>query len=297
MSIAKIIAPLTGAERDSAVLATAFVAAGPFDAHVVALLVRPDPRRSVPAMGSSPLTPEIVQNIINATEEMNKAAGEAARNALEKAAGAAGARIVDRLEKRQAVTCSYQETDGFFADVVARAARLSDLVIFGPLAAADGADINQCFVDVLTKTDRPVILSAVVPSKLTGRIVVAWDGSAAASHAVMGAMPFLTRAQTVTILCVGAQPKAGEETPPFARHIGMGELKEYLALHGVACGEMTIERETKNIGEALLDAARGCGANLLVMGGYGHSHLRETIFGGVTAHIRRTAELPVLMVH
>lgn len=296
MSIAKIIAPVTGAERDAAVLATAFAAAKPFNAHVVALLVRPDPRLSVPAMGA-PLSPQIVQNIITATEELNQAASKAARAATEKSAGLAGAMIVDRPEKRPTVSCSYVETDGYFADVVGRAAWLSDLVVFGPLPTTDGVDINQCFVDVLTKTDRPVLVSAVVPAQLPGTIVIAWDGSAAASHAVMGAMPFLTLAQNVSILHVGAQRKEDEESPGFARRIGVGELKEYLALHGVACSEKTVERGSKHIGEALLDAAQGCGAGLLVMGGYGHSHLRETIFGGVTAHIRRNAELPVLMVH
>lgn len=296
MSIAKIIAPLTGANRDSAVLATAFAAAGPFNAHVVALLVRPDPRLSVPAMGA-PLSPQIVQNIIDATEELNQAASKAARTALERTAAAAGATIVRHLEKSQAVTCSYEEAEGFFSDVVARTARLSDLVVFGPLATTEGADVNECFVDILTRTDRPVLLSATVPTKLTDKLVIAWDGGTAACHAVMGAMPFLTRAKNVTILHVGTDRKEDQENPAFARRIGMTEVKDYLALHGVSCGEKTFERGTKNTGEALLDAALACGADLLVMGGYGHSHLREAIFGGVTAHIRWNAELPVLMVH
>jgi nucleotide-binding universal stress UspA family protein len=296
VSIAKIIAPLTGAKRDSAVLATAFAAAKPFNAHVVALLVRPDPRLSVPAMGA-PLSPQIMQNMINATEELNQAAAKAARAALEGSAAAAGAAIVDRLEKRQTITCSWQEAEGFFADVVARTARLSDLVVFGPLAMTDGADLNECFVDILTKTDRPVLLSAIAPAKFANDAAIAWDGGAPACHAVMGAMPFLKRAQSVTILRIGADRKEDDEKYTFARRATMTELRDYLALHGVTCNERVFERGTKNTGEALLDAALSCGANLLVMGGYGHSHLREAIFGGVTAHIRWNAELPVLMVH
>jgi nucleotide-binding universal stress UspA family protein len=296
MSIAKIIAPLTGAKRDSAVLVTAFAAAKLFNAHVLALLVRPDPRLSVPAMGA-PLSPQTMQNMINATEEVNQAAAKAARTALEESATAAGAAIVDRLEKRQTITCSWHESEGFFADVVARAARLSDLVVFGPLAMTDGADLNECFVDILTKTDRPVLLSAIAPAKFAANAAIAWDGGASASHAVMGAMPFLRRAQSVTVLRVGADRKDDGEKYAFGRRATMAELRDYLALHGVTCAEREFDRGTKNTGEVLLDAALSCGADLLVMGGYGHSHLREAIFGGVTAHIRWHAELPVLMVH
>jgi nucleotide-binding universal stress UspA family protein len=296
MGIAKIIAPLTGARRDSAVLATAFAAARPFNAHVVALLVRPDPRLSMPTMGA-PLSPQVLESMINATEELNQAAAKAARAVLEESAAAAGAAIVDRLEKRQAVTCSWQDAQGFFADVIARAARLSDLVVFGPLAMTDGDDLNESFVDILTKTDRPVLLSAIAPAKLADNVAIAWDGGAAASHAAIGAMPFLRRARSVTILRIGADRKEDDENYSFARRATMSELRDYLALHGVTCNEMLFERGTKNTGEALLDAALSCRADLLVMGGYGHSHLREAIFGGATAHIRWNAELPVLMVH
>lgn len=296
MSIAKIIAPLTGAPRDAAVLATAFAAARPFNAHVAAILVHPDPRLSIPTMGA-PLSPQILQNIINAAEELNQAADKTARATLEKTAAAEGVPIIDRPEKSQAVTCSYRVTDGIFADTVARAARLCDLVVFGPLAASDGADVNECFVDVLTKTDRPVLLSAIAAAKLTGNITIAWDGSTAACHAVIAAMPFLKKAQSVTILHIGAEPKESETSSGFAARAGLHELTDFLVLHGVSCSRKTFGRAEKSMGEALLDAAQGSGADLLVMGGYGHSHLREAIFGGVTAHVRWNAELPVLMVH
>lgn len=71
MSIAKIIAPLTGGNRDKTVLASAFVAAKQFSAHVVALYVRPDPRLAVPYIGA-PLSPNVVEGIINSVQEMNR---------------------------------------------------------------------------------------------------------------------------------------------------------------------------------------------------------------------------------
>ena len=108
--------------------------------------------------------------------------------------------------------------------------------------------------------------------------------------------PFLTRAESVTILHVG-HGKSEEAGSSFLRKTGVHELREYLLLHGISATEQIFERGAKNTGEALLDTAFEGRADLLVMGGYGHSHLRETMFGGVTAHVRWRAELPVLMVH
>lgn len=294
MSVAKIIVPVTGAERDSAALGAAFAAAKPFNAHVLAVIVHPDPRFSIPFMGA-PLSPQVMQNLVDAAAEMNVVAAKTARVTLREAAQAAGVDIVERPGKSDAVTCSLAQMEGFFAGSVAKAARLSDLVVFGPIATADGADVNECFVEILTKTDKPVLLSANRGKNLTRSIAVAWDGRLSACHAVAGALPFLERAEAVTILHVG-EPLKDAETG-FSNRTSLGELKEYLSLHGIVPAVQNFERGTKSTGEALMDAALAVGADLLVMGGYGHSHLRETIFGGVTDHIRWHADLPVLMVH
>jgi nucleotide-binding universal stress UspA family protein len=294
MSIARIIVPVTGTERDAAALAAAFAAAKPFNAHVLAMIVHPDPRLSVPFMGA-PLAPQVVQSLVDATAEVNVTATKAARASLAVTARTAGVEIVDNPRKTEAVTCSFAEMEGFFAGSIAKAARLSDLVVFGPIATADGPDVNECFVEILTKTDKPVLLSANGGRKLTRSIAVAWDGGASACHAITGALPFLKRAEAVTILHVG-EPLQDSQSG-FSIRTSLGELKEYLSLHGVTPAVQNFEGGTKSTGEALLDAALAVGADMLVMGGYGHSRLRETIFGGVTAHIRWHAELPVLMVH
>jgi len=295
MSIGKIIVPVTGTDRDGAALAAAFSVAKPFNAHVVAMIVHPDPRLSIPFMGA-PLSPQVVQNLVDAAAEMNVVATRTVRATLAAAARTAGVRIVDQPQKADAaVTCSFAEMEGSFAGSVARAARLSDLVVFGPITTADGPDVNECFVEILTKTDKPVLLSSHNGKKLTPSIAVAWDGGASACHAITGAMPFLQRAETVTILHVGEPLK--EEEPGYSNRTSLAELKQYLALHGIESSLQNFQQGTKPVGQALLEAALSIGADLLVMGGYGHSHLRETIFGGVTAHIRWHADLPVLMVH
>lgn len=294
MSIAKIIVPVTGADRDSAALVAAFAAARPFNAHVVALMVHPDPRFSIPFMGA-PLSPQVVQSLVDAAAEINVVATKVAKTTLRQVARTADVAIVEQPKRADGVTCSFSEMDGFFSRSVARAARLCDLLVFGPITANDGPDVNECFVEILTRTDRPVLLSGSLESRLTRNIAVAWDGMGAACHAITGARPFLQRAETVSILHVGEPLKYSEEG--YSNRVSLGELKEYLSLHGIGASVRNFEQGTKSTGESLLDAATSVEADLLVMGGFGHSHLRETIFGGVTAHIRAHAHLPVLMVH
>ena len=110
--------------------------------------------------------------------------------------------------------------------------------------------------------------------------------------------PFLTRAESVTILHVGPWKIRGGGIIVSAQDgRSRTQVREYLLPHGISATEQIFERAAKNTGEALLETAFEGRAGLLVMGGYGHSHLRETMFGGVTAHVRWRAELPVLMVH
>jgi nucleotide-binding universal stress UspA family protein len=75
------------------------------------------------------------------------------------------------------------------------------------------------------------------------------------------------------------------------------QVEQYLGLHGLSCTEEKVDHGKRGIGEALLDGASARGADLLVMGGYGHSKLGETIFGGVTQHVRWHTTMPVLMIH
>jgi nucleotide-binding universal stress UspA family protein len=287
MSIAKIVVPLTGAKRDRIALETAFVAAKPSNAHVAALYVSTDPRLALPYMGT-PLSPDVVQAIVDSTAELNQKAASVARATLLETARAADVPYVVAPKRSAQATCSFREMEGFFPQCLAAASRLSDLIVFGPVSPADGPDLADAFVEALLKTERPVLLASKTPKTLTGHITLAWDGSAVAARALLGAMPFFEKAQKITLLSCHAPNKSG---PEFA------DVEEYLALHGLACSQVSVDPGKQGIGAALLAAAIERGSDLLVMGGFGHSHLSEAFFGGVTQHIRWNAALPVLMVH
>ncbi len=142
---------------------------------------------------------------------------------------------------------------------------------------------------VLAGIGRPVLLAPENPPEHIGRrIVVGWDGRGAAANALLSALPFLDKASA-------GRNSVGSASPGEGR--GIDDARDYLALHGVGCSERVVEPGNRSIADALLDAAKGSDCDLLVVGGYGHNRLAESIFGGVTESIVSYRTLPIFMVH
>ncbi len=137
---------------------------------------------------------------------------------------------------------------------------------------------------------RPVIaLPFAGEFKTLGRrVLVAWNGSREAARATHDALPFLTQADKVMVLSVNA---TGEE------HIPGADISTHLARHGVGVEIHNRVQGNIGVGDAILNAASDYGADLLVIGAYGHSRLRELVLGGVTRHLLRHMTVPVLMSH
>ena len=122
------------------------------------------------------------------------------------------------------------------------------------------------------------------------RAAIAWNSSAESSRAVFDALPLLKRAEKVTIITI--DPEGGPDAPASAEAMAAS-----LARHGV---EASVSHTTSGgigVGAALLSRISDEGDDLLVMGGYGHSRLREFVFGGATRHILEQMTVPVLMSH
>ncbi|MDE1938945.1 MAG: universal stress protein [Alphaproteobacteria bacterium] len=289
MPFVKILVPVAGAGRDRFALQTAFAAARPFNAHVVALFVHADPRESVP-YGELPFSPGIVQDLIDTAADLEKAASKAARSTLATLAAESGIRIISAPQRSDAVTVSYQEIAGHLARALDREARLCDLVVFPPIRETDDPEIQDGFIRTLTKLERPVLLSSEKPPEQIGRrVAVGWDGGIACAHALTAALPFLAQAQDIEILSI-------QDT---SNHHGCGvdDVAAYLALHGLTCTRRIFTRNGDNVAELLLESAANGGFDMLVAGGYGHSRLMESIFGGVTEHIVSHPKIPVFMMH
>jgi len=288
MTIRKIIAPLTGGDRDRVVLASAFAAAKPFAAHVAALFVRPDPAEAMPFFGEG-VSAVVVQEIVDVAREAADKAAALARASLHAVAGANGILLLDSPQHADTTSASFRDVQGNFTDRVTEAARLSDLVVLGPLSEGDKPALTEAFETTLVETGRPVLLTAIAPSPdFGGKIALAWDGSLSCAHAAIAALPYLARAHEVELLSV--RRDASEES-------SLPEIHEYLALHEIACTDRVADARTRPIGEVLLEAAVTGGAGMIVLGGYGHSRLREFFGGGVTRHVVSHATIPLFLVH
>lgn len=288
MSFMKIIAPLVGGPRDEMVLASAFAAAKPFGSHVVALFVRPDPSEAMPFFGEGVSGPVLQEIVDVAKEATDKAAAEAKRT-LENVAGRADANLTPFPEPDKGIAVSWREVQGNFADQLAQESRLSDLVAFGPLREGDRPGLMEAFEAVLLDAGRPVLMSAEPPSATFGRrIAIGCDGSVASAHAITAALPFLKVAEAVELFTI----RRGEQGAGIC-----GEVRDYLALYGISCRERSVEATDRPVGDSILQAAAECQPDLLVLGGYAHSRLRQTFFGSVTKHVINHAGVPLFLVH
>ncbi len=127
------------------------------------------------------------------------------------------------------------------------------------------------------------------PLKLD-RVIVCWDGSRAAARAVADSLPFLQKSKQVEIVLVAGKGFKADEAPG-------ADLAKHLARHGL---KITLKRITSpeiDVASTILSYAADANADLIVMGGYGHSRLREFILGGTTSGILQAMTVPVLMSH
>lgn len=198
------------------------------------------------------------------------------------------------LLQREVVRFEWRQPEGLTVEQVARQGRHADLVVVGQPPAEGDAATAEVLGAALFNTGRPVL---VVPSR--GRferpfehVLVGWNGSREAARATHDALPLMARARAVTVYC--ANPGMG-----FAgqRELPGSEIAAHLARHGLNVEVEHASEPSMQDGEMLLARAVETGADLLVIGGYGHARWREALFGGVTRHLLDRATVPVLMAH
>jgi nucleotide-binding universal stress UspA family protein len=144
----------------------------------------------------------------------------------------------------------------------------------------------------LFDTGRPVLVVPYIQKTALklDRVMICWDGSRNAARAVGDAMPLLARATMVEVVIVAGEAGKGDEIPG-------ADIAEHLARHGLKVDLKRIVATGSDVLDTLLSHAADTGTDLIVMGGYGHSRLREFILGGVTRGILNTMTVPTLMSH
>jgi nucleotide-binding universal stress UspA family protein len=242
-----------------------------FDAELVALHVSPPPFLPVGyGEGAAYVGPEVFE----AQREANRLVRERVEASFR--------RLCDPA--RMAVRDVYEEGDA--GALLAEAARGADLTV---LAQEGGPGLEalapQPIHHVILSAGGPVLLlpRAELGATLGARALVAWNGSREAARAAKDALPFLAEAERVTLLAAGEDAAAGLDA-------GTALLKR----HGAKVTAKQVELGPRH-GATLLEAAGAEGADLLVMGAYGHSRLREIVLGGATREVLRDARVPILL--
>lgn len=270
MTWKRIMVPLAGTRDDGEALAGGRVVAEAFGAELAVLHAPADIADLMPWMGEGFMGG--VQ--VSAVDRIKEAADE-------------GAAIV----RAQAEACGYPGTrfTALSSPVWARLAmqgRLSDVVVFGQPAACGRGPLAEAFQQTLADEQRPVIV-AREGLRLDGTIAVAWDGGKEATRAMRTALPMLEIAGRVVLL--GA-PKAS------SRKFELSDLQAYLAARGVTA-EIQLIEGSGDAGNLLLEAAKAAGAGMLVAGAFGHTRLREYIFGGTTRTLLNSSGPSLFLSH
>jgi nucleotide-binding universal stress UspA family protein len=286
MPIRKLLLPLTGTAAGEAALATALRIARSFNAHVTALHVRVDSRDVAPLAGEG-LSGAMIEEMMSATEKESSERSDAVRSLFDRFVATHQVVVGPPRPQSDVATASFATVIGREEDLVAQQARLADLTVVPHPEAGDDVSSSDALHATLFDSGRPVLIAPMVaPASIGTRVCVAWNGTAESAAAVLGGLPWMIRAEAVRVISADEYQRRG----PSA-----AELSDYLALHGVQAELVGFKPQDRDVGRGLLAAARDFGADLLCMGAYSHSRLRQLILGGVTRHVLENATLPVLM--
>ncbi|HKY93660.1 MAG TPA: universal stress protein [Kiloniellales bacterium] len=249
------------------------------NAHLVGLRLLSVP--TVPGFVAAQM-PEAVRE---AQATIDREAAAAARGRFEEAARRAG--------------ISYEWRDiavdtELGAEPISLQARYADLLIVGQPDSEASVDERALTETLLVACGRPVLVipSIGAPAGFGRRAIVAWDARREAARAVADALPLLIAADEAEVVTVNARPGRGGHGPePGA------DIARHLARHGVKVKLAQLSSGPLSVGDLLLNRAADLGADLIVMGAYAHSRLRDLVLGGVTKHMLRHMTVPIFTAH
>jgi nucleotide-binding universal stress UspA family protein len=250
-----------------------------YEAHLAGVCFAADPIFAATVFGVIPAS--ILDNLRREAMDCAQTAAENFRALITKSGLACDCRIVDCLAED-------------LGSVLSLHARHADLVVLGqPDAKGGGAGNPELAATVAIECGRPaLIVPTNTGAKMFGeRVLVAWDGGREAARALNDALPILKHAKSVAVLSVNATSEYGK------RRIPGNDISLHLARHGVTVEAISQSSSGAPVSEIILEEIVSMGADLLVMGVYGHSRLREFVLGGVTRDILSKMTVPVLMSH
>ena len=266
-----------GATSSDAAVDYAISVANGFDAHLAGL-----------ALTYEPYVPGTVfrgaaAHIVASYRAQIETAGKAAVEKFETAARRAGVAVESHLLQTELAGID---------ELFAKTARRFDLCVVGQTKLGKAFPEEILPETALFGSGRPVLVVPYIQK--TGmkldRVLVCWDGSRAAARALGDAMPFLARSKSIDIVTIARNEEPHHELPGV-------DVAHHLARHTLKVEFKRIVANDPDVASIILSTAADLGSDMIVMGGYGHSRLREFVLGGATRGILEAMTAPVLMSH
>jgi nucleotide-binding universal stress UspA family protein len=275
--VKNIVVNLSVGEAADAATAYAVSVAAAFEAHLAGIAFTYEP--SMAEFGYEGVAVSLI---------------EAERTKASQAADAAIAKF-EESARRQGVSAESRRIDASFAmagEQFAMIARRFDLSVVTQAEPRKVVPEGMILEAALFDSGRPVLAVPYIQKNglSLNRAMVCWDGSRNAARAAGDALPFLARAKAVEVVMVTAERVKSDEMPG-------ADIAHHLARHGLDVSVQRIVAVETDVANTILSYAADAGTDFLVMGGYGHSRLREFVLGGATRGILGAMTVPVLMAH
>jgi nucleotide-binding universal stress UspA family protein len=274
-SIKDVLVLLQGGADDAATVEYAARLASEHAAHLTGAFAYPALAADGPAAFA---TGRALEHLLATFEAEASRTEAAARASFERRARAVGAALEWRTVRRPPL--GNLVTHARYADVT---------ILSRPVSGSEAAARTLLAQSIVFGAGRPVlVLPGAPPATIGRRILIGWNASREATRAVTDALPLLTRADAVELFVVDPERRVERHGPAPGADIG-----RHLARHGVRVDVRVVESGDHRTAELLLARADGFGADLLLIGAYGHARFTELVFGGVTRAALLHAERPL----
>ena len=294
MTIRCMLIPLAGSEDMRPVMELGLTFGRDLGAHVDVLHIQSDPKDTIPLLGEG-MSVSMIEDMIQIAETEGGERASEAYKVFDQLISELSLNVSDDPSSSGA-SASWSQEIGRNDEITARRGRLSDLIVVTRPTKSSDVLATLTLNAALFDSGCPVLVAPpgngdATPKPLTtgGHVAISWNGSAEAARSVGSAMELIAKADKVTVL-MAASDKTSAACAP--------ELATYLEWHGIVPDTRTFTPDGgQYIGAALLAECVQADVNLLVMGAYTHSRVRQLILGGMTRHVLENASLPLFMTH
>ena len=279
MKLRRVLAVLSGSEEDGFLLEQAHAICSDYKARLEALFVRRNAASGGDFLGDAFST--------YGMEAVLEALDDAAATAAQKAKASYDA-LADTAERER--VGRFIEFVGLPRTAISREGRLADLIVMPKPSEKDLRNKLNSIETAAFESGRPVLVLPMEDEQPAhfNQVVIAWDGSLEAMHAVVGAMPFLQAARSVTLTHAGTESDAADQ---------LAELSAYLDLHKVRTETRSVDLAGRSVARALIETSAESQADLLVMGGFGAPGWQRSLGRDETTNLIKDVPFAILLAH